>query len=117
MASSSLSFVELRAAIKRLNEYATAIGRAHIDRVFSVRVQVQFDEDLGPGRGSKDVIPADNIGVAADRLKRYQEVGVSHVIFSLETGNLDRIRKTMDHIAFRVRPAVDRRSSSCRTHV
>lgn len=68
--SSSLSFVELRAAIKRLNEYATAIGRAHVDRVFSVRVQVDFDEDLGPGRGSKDVIPSDNIGVAADRLKR-----------------------------------------------
>jgi hypothetical protein len=37
------------AAIKRLYEYATAIGRAHIDRAFSVRVQVQFDEDLGPG--------------------------------------------------------------------
>jgi len=68
--SSSLSFVELRAAIKRLNEYATAIGRAHVDRVFSVGVQVDFDEDLGPGRGSKDVIPSDNIGVAADRLKR-----------------------------------------------
>jgi hypothetical protein len=45
--------------------------------------------------------------LAADRLKRYQEVGVSHVIFSLETANLDRIRKTMDHIAFRVRPAVE----------
>jgi hypothetical protein len=41
------------------------VGRADIDRVFSVRVQVDFDEDLGPGRGSNDVIPADNIGVAA----------------------------------------------------
>jgi hypothetical protein len=87
--------------------YAAAIGRAHIDRAFSVRVQVQFDEDLGPGSGSKDAIPAGNIGVAADRLKRYQEGGVSHAIFSLETANLDRIRKTMDHIAFRVRPAVE----------
>jgi hypothetical protein len=104
--SSSLSFVELRAAIKRLNEYATAIGRADIDRVFSVRVQVNFDEDLGPGRGYNDIIPSDNIGVAADPLRRYEEVGVSHVIFS-ETANLERIRKTMDHIAFRVRPAVE----------
>jgi hypothetical protein len=57
--------------------------------------------------GSKDAIPAGNIGVAADRLKRYQEEGVNHAIFSLETANLDRIRKTMDHIAFRVRPAVE----------
>jgi hypothetical protein len=69
-------------------------------------VQVHFDEDLGPGRDYNDIIPAGNIGVAADLLRRYEEVGVSHVIFSLETDNLDRIRKTMDHIAFRVRPAV-----------
>jgi hypothetical protein len=33
------------------------------------------------GVAPNDVIRADNIGVAADRLKRYQEVGVSHVIF------------------------------------
>jgi probable F420-dependent oxidoreductase len=102
--SSGLSFAELRAAIKRVDEYAAAIGRPDIDRVFSVRVPVDFDEDLGPGSGSKDIIPANNLGVAADRLKRYQEVGVSHVVFSLETANLDRIRKTMDDIAFRVRP-------------
>jgi hypothetical protein len=72
-----------------------------------VRVQVDFDEDLGPGSGYNDVIPADNIGVAADRLRRYQEAGISHVIFSLETANLDRIRQTMDHITLRVRPALE----------
>ncbi|MGW3624746.1 hypothetical protein [Streptomyces sp. NPDC000880] len=57
--------------------------------------------------GAKDIVRSDNIGVAADLLRRYEEVGVSHVIFSLESSNLDRLRETTEDIASRVRPAVE----------
>ena len=47
-------------------------------------------------------------GVPGDgRAERHLNLRRRTLIFSLETANLDRTRKTMDHIAFRVRPAVE----------
>lgn len=102
---SGLSPAAFRSGRLEIEKLATEAGRDPQSLTMSIRVEVEAHGGASSSRAQDRArLSGDNIEQMVAGVRAYQESGVEHVLFALNTGDINRIGELMQNIARQVIP-------------
>lgn len=100
-----LSPQAFRSGRLEIEKLATEAGRDPQSLTMSIRIEVEAHGGPSSTRAQDRArLPGDDLEQMAAGVRAYQESGVEHVLFALNTGDINRIGELMRNIADRVIP-------------
>ena len=94
----------MRQAVAELRQQASDLGRNASRIVVSVRGELDFAKSAGAAAADPCAFYGTAAGIS-DSIQAYQQAGVSHVVLSMHTDEVNKIHDMMERFAQQVMPA------------